>query len=396
MKRMSQIAMLLLLAVVAVGPVWGQQSKVYREGNNWVEEITGTIPAAKMLRVTAAMGSVRVEGADRTDIAYVVKKRSYAGSESDARREFERFRVSASRSGDTAVISGESDEQSFRRFSAEFTVTAPRTVDAVRVDTKGGSITARSLAGRVDLTSGGGSLKLEDIGGLATARSGGGSIDVNGANSDVVLKTGGGGIRIASTKGRVDAQTGGGSIQLVSASQAVIARTGGGSIDVNQCQGDLDATTGGGSVDIGQVGGRAAIHTGGGSIRVSGANGPVEVTTGGGSIEFLKLTQGARASTGAGSIKAEFVGSGGSGSSLTTSAGDVIVYLASAVKMSVNAAVEMGNGHHIRSDFPELKVTTEGGEYGPKMITADGSLNGGGPTLRIRTSSGDIEFRRAK
>lgn len=396
MRTRSQIAALLLLAAVAVGPAWSQQSKVYREGNAWVEEIAGTVPNARNVRVSAAMGSVRVQGGTRSDIAYVVRKRSYASSEDAARREFERFRVSANRSADAAVIMGESDTRNFHRFSVDFALDVPRNLDSAKVDTRGGSIAVRNIAGRADLTSGGGSLRLDDVGGPVMARSGGGSIEVDGAGSDLTLKTGGGGIKIASANGRVDAQTGGGSIQIASAAQGVVAHTGGGSIDVHDCKGELDATTGGGSVDTGQVSGRATIHTGGGSIRLSGANGPVEVSTGGGSIELLKLTQGARASTGAGSITAEFFGPGGSGSSLSTSAGDVMVYLAPDVKMNVNASVELGNGHRIVSDFPELKITTEGQEYGPKAIYAEGSLNGGGPTLRIRTTSGDIVFRRAK
>ena len=56
----------------------------------------------------------------------------------------------------------------------------------------------------------------------------------------------------------------------------------------------------------------------------------------------------------------------------------------------------MANGHHIRSDFPDLKITTDGGNYGPKNYYAQGSLNGGGSVLKVHTMSGNIEFRRAK
>ncbi len=395
MKNRSQIAALLLGLAVAVGPLWGQQGNIHREGNAWVEEITGTIPAAKSVRVTAAMGSVRIQGSDRSDIAYTVRKRSYASSEEAARREFERFRVTANRSGDTAVITGESDEHNFRRFSAEFRVDTPRNLDFAKVDTRGGSVSVQSITGRADVTSGGGSLSLQDIGGPVVARSGGGSIEVGGIGGDMVLKTGGGSIQVSSAKGRVDANTGGGSIEIGSATQAVTAHTGGGSIEVHDCGGDLELTTGGGSIETGHIGGPARVSTGGGSVRLSGAKGPVDVSTGGGTIELYSLTQGARVSTGAGSIIAEFIGNG-SGSSLSTSAGDVTVYLASGFKGTVNASIEMASGHRIRSDFPELKITSEGPEYGPRTIYAEGSLNGGGPLLKIRTTTGDIEILRAK
>jgi hypothetical protein len=105
--------------------------------------------------------------------------------------------------------------------------------------------------------------------------------------------------------------------------------------------------------------------------------------------------QGARAETGAGPITAEFLGMG-TDSTLQTSVGDVIVYIGPQARITVKAELEMANGHQISSDFPDLKITTDGGNYGPKNYYAQGSLNGGGALLRVRTMSGNIEFRRAK
>jgi hypothetical protein len=76
--------------------------------------------------------------------------------------------------------------------------------------------------------------------------------------------------------------------------------------------------------------------------------------------------------------------------------GDIIVYIAPQVKMTVKATLDMANGHQIRSEFPGLTITSSGGEYGPKSFYAQGSLNGGGPLLKVRTMSSNIEFRRAK
>jgi hypothetical protein len=105
--------------------------------------------------------------------------------------------------------------------------------------------------------------------------------------------------------------------------------------------------------------------------------------------------QGARAETAAGPITAEFLGVG-SDSILQTSVGDVIVYLSPQAKVTVKAELDMANGHKIRSDFPDLKISNEGGNYGPTNIYAQGSLNGGGPVLSVRTMSGNIEFRHAR
>jgi hypothetical protein len=53
----------------------------------------------------------------------------------------------------------------------------------------------------------------------------------------------------------------------------------------------------------------------------------------------------------------------------------------------------MTNGRGISSDFPGLKITASG-DYGPKAMYAEGALNGGGPMLRVRTTIGQINFRR--
>jgi hypothetical protein len=55
----------------------------------------------------------------------------------------------------------------------------------------------------------------------------------------------------------------------------------------------------------------------------------------------------------------------------------------------------MANGHNIRSDFQDIHVSGEQSDYGePTTITAEGSLNGGGPTLKLRTTTGDIRILR--
>jgi hypothetical protein len=55
----------------------------------------------------------------------------------------------------------------------------------------------------------------------------------------------------------------------------------------------------------------------------------------------------------------------------------------------------MGNGHHITSEFPDIHISSEGGQWEAKTLNAEGRLNGGGPILKVRTASGDITFKRA-
>ena len=393
LKLLSKFVAVLLLALPLAS---AQQSRVYGDGGNWTQEITGSLAVVKNLKVKVDIGSVRVEGGSQQDISYVVRNHSYSGSEERARHEFDSYKISAYVRGDTAWIVGDWEGGRPRKFSGDFVINVPREMDEVKIETEGGSVSATGITGRLDAESGGGNIRIDDIGGRVNAETGGGAIDVGSVASDVSLHTGGGSIKVNSAKGKIEAESGGGSVTIVSGMQGAVLETGGGSIQVERCAGRVKASTGGGSIDLGEIGGSAEMETGGGSIRLGSAKGPVRAETGGGSIE-LNGVPSARAETGAGGIVAKFVAANGehNDSELETSAGDITVYLAPNVNLSVRASIEVANGHNIRSDFPDIRVTTEGGDYGPKTVTAEGSLNGGGPVLKVRTTTGDICFRRA-
>jgi DUF4097 and DUF4098 domain-containing protein YvlB len=393
LRQLSKFVAVLLLTLPLAS---AQQGRIYGDGGNWTQEITGSLAVVKNLKVKVDIGSVRVEGGSQQSISYVIRNHSYSGSEDRARREFDSYKISAYIHGDTAWIVGDWQGGRPHKFSGDFVISVPREMDEVKVETDGGSVSTTGIAGRVDAQSGGGSIRLDDIGGTINAETGGGGIDVGNVASDVSLHTGGGSIKVNSAKGKIEAESGGGSVTVVSGSQGAVLETGGGSIQVEHCAGRVKATTGGGSIELGDIGGGAEMETGGGSIRLSSAKGPVRAETGGGSIE-LNGVPSARAETAAGGIIAKFVASSGerNDSELETSAGDITVYLAPNLNLSVRASIEVANGHEIRSDFPDIRVTSEGGDYGPKTVTAEGSLNGGGPVLKVRTTTGDICFRRA-
>jgi hypothetical protein len=66
------------------------------------------------------------------------------------------------------------------------------------------------------------------------------------------------------------------------------------------------------------------------------------------------------------------------------------------VNLTIDASIEASTGHSITSDFSEIKVSSEGGQWEPKLVSAIGRVNGGGPVLKVRTSMGNIYFRRAQ
>ena len=395
MKRSPQtIGVAAILALLAPLVLAQDATRVSHDGGSWNQEISGTLSGVKYLRVKVDMGTVVVRGAQQDGINYRVRSTCSSSSEQEARRQFERYKITAYVKGDTAWIVGDwQGGRQPRHSSEEFSVIVPREIMLVKLETDGGNVDATGLTGRVEAESGGGSVRLDDIG-AGSAETGGGSIDVGNVNGDIGLHTGGGTIRVRHANGKITAETGGGPVDIESGGQDANIETGGGSIEVRHCSGKLKASTGGGGIDLGDVGGAVDIDTGGGSIRLNSAKGHVHAETSGGGIELFGVPS-AQVQTGAGGITVKLVNTGADrrDSELETSAGDITVYIASDVAVDVRASVDMANGHHINSDFSDIHVRSEG-EWGSKTLTADGKLNGGGPILKVRTSTGDITFKR--
>ncbi len=395
MKRNLQFAGLaVMLAALASIPALSQDTKIYRESGSWGQEITGDLGNARNLRIKVQSGSIRVQGGAQNGIHYVIHRHAYTSSEQQARRQFETYKVEAYVRGDTAYITANASHV-LSKCGGDFVINVPRNIELAKIETEGGSVNATGLDGRAEISSGGGSIHIDDINGAVTAETGGGAIEVGNVGSDVRLQTGGGNIKVGSAKGKISAESGGGSLVILSGLQGAILETGAGSIHVEKCVGMVRATTGGGSVDLGDIGGAAEIESGGGSIRLASAKGPVRVETGGGSIQ-LDGVPSVRAETAAGGIVAKLVSVAGmkSDSTLETTAGDITVYLADNLPVTIRASIELANGHTIRTDFADIHVSSEGGHWGPRTVTAEGQLNGGGPVLKVRTSSGNINFRR--
>jgi DUF4097 and DUF4098 domain-containing protein YvlB len=391
----SVLALLAPLALVTAG--WAQETHITREGGSWGQEITGSLATVKNLRIKVDMGSVVVHGSQQQGINYVVHTHFGNSSEQDARRQFEQYKITAYVKGDTAWVVG--DWQGGRRprhFSGEFNLTVPREMALVKLETDGGNVEATGLAGHVEAESGGGTMRVDDIGGGVSAETGGGTIDVGTVSGDLGLHTGGGTIKVRHANGKVVAETGGGTVEIDGGSGGATIETGGGSVRVRQCNGKVKVSTGGGTVDLSDIGGPADIDTGGGNIHLTSATGYVHAETGGGGIELYGVPS-AHAQTGAGAITVKLVNTSAEhhDSDLETGAGDITVYLASDVAINVRASVDLANGHRITSEFSDIHVSSEGGQWGPKTYTAEGKLNGGGPTLKVHTSTGDINFKRA-
>lgn len=174
----------------------------------------------------------------------------------------------------------------------------------------------------------------------------GGSIAVDDLSGRVGVRTSGGSIEIGRIGGPVDARTSGGSIRVRGAQGRALLRTSGGSIGLEQVAGDVDAETSGGSIEVTRASGSVRVHTSGGSIRVGEPTGSVDASTSGGGI--VVRVPGDRgfvidASTSGGGVSTDF-----------------------------NVPRDPHERNRLRAE-----------------------VNGGGPTIRLRTSGGSISIRRA-
>jgi hypothetical protein len=199
------------------------------------------------------------------------------------------------------------------------------------LNTGGGDITASELMGDMRADSDGGDLRLSHLRGALSARSGGGDIKLDDCDGAAEIKTGGGDIVFTDSKGTLH------------------GRTDGGTIEVHNFVGDTDVSTGGGEVTLERIDGAIAGETSGGSIAVSVSG-----------VAIKKI-------------------------SLESSGGDIDLALPKSATADISAQT---SGGRITTNLP-LEVTRADDEH------LRGKLNGGGPSVLLRTSGGSISINSA-
>jgi DUF4097 and DUF4098 domain-containing protein YvlB len=365
-----------------------------REEGYWVQTRTEEVPIAANGRLQLyTYGRVTVSGGDSAQSKLMLTQRVRARSEAEANALLRRSTLSTrTNSGTTVVRVRRSGEPAV---ATEMQISTRRNLAHVKLDTHGGDVHVRNIAGQVDAESGGGFIKLDEIGGDVSARtaggeirlgriggtvrcfSGGGSIEALHAGRESWFETAGGDIYIGETRGPLYASTAGGNIQIGRAGASVSARTAGGRIEVEHAQGIVMAGNAAGSIHIGTAQGVRCESTGG-SIRLKGSAGAL------------------RAVTDIGSILAELLpGLALQDSVLSTGAGDITVFIPSNLALTIKALNESGRAGRIVSEFNEIPVRRPGG-YSQQGAVAEGALNGGGPLLMLTSSGGTIYLRRQR
>ena len=194
----------------------------------------------------------------------------------------------------------------------------------------------------------------------------------------------------------VVAETAGGGIDVGGGAGTVRAKTAGGGIRIGPTAGPVEAETAGGGIEIGETGSSVRAATSGGGISVAGSGGPVVVKTAGGAIRIAKARGYIEAQTAGGGIEAELAladPAADTHCTLEAAGGDLVIRLPAELAATVDAEIRVEGWRHrdyrIETDFP-LEVSG----LGTDRITAQGTLNGGGDLIKLRTSNGDIRIRK--
>lgn len=376
-----------LPALLCAGMLLAQHPGEFaREEGYWVQSVSGTAATAgaRRLRVSTR-GDIRLNGEERHEIAWGMKKRVRIQPEAAARRLLQEIVLQTARRGEWLELTVRFPDEAGALASLQLSV--PRFWREVAVATESGAVEAGRIRGSLRIDTGAGPVAVEDVEGTVEVRTGGGQVRLSRIAGAVRCFSGGGAITADQLGAGAELVTRGGEIRVRNSGGMVRAATGGGNVRIERA-GAVTATTGGGKVEILEASGPVVAETAQGPIRIHRA-GTVRANSGAGRIELHNVTGGVKAATGLGDIVAAFGPRGPfPDSSLSTTAGDITLFLPSNLAVALEA--EAGDGRSgIVTEFPEIRVrrVARGAE-------ARGALNGGGHVLRLSAPGGTIYLKK--
>ncbi len=216
---------------------------------------------------------------------------------------------------------------------------------------------------------------------------------VRGDISGDLISTSNGNYHVGHVSGKIKILTHSGEIHIASAGNGAEVKTYGGDIHVGSVQGDLRAQTMAGDIRALDVNGSAVVETSGGDIRINRIEGSASARTGGGDIVLPAVRGSVEAETGGGEVRVGILSRQvKNGISIHNAGGDVLLILPADFHGELDLEVEGPADPEevlIRSEFPGVAITRSS-----DLHRASGLLNGGGPRVLVRTSSGSIRLRR--
>lgn len=368
------------------------------------DERAGTLSIREgaVLRVNSDVGNIRIitQGSPAGRVSYRVRIETDA-SHPDATQLLKAFTLNAQAIPSGVFINGNVPWKQFRgRLWVTMEINAPRNVH-LEISTNAGNVIADDVDGRAVLVSAGGNLTAGHVGAAAKLLTDGGHISVRQVGGDLTAVTAGGHISVETVQGNGNLRSGGGHLKVGTIHGVAQVETNGGDINLSKAGARVMAVSGGGQISFGEAAGSIVARTNGGGIRVLSVAGPMQLETSGGSIYLTRVQGTVSASTASGNITAWFAPEGNKktgASQLQCQQGDIVVYLPRQLALTIEAVIEMPERDNKVEPDPALplKVSYVQAPAGTRALRAEGSMNGGGEVLRLRTVSGDIKLRSAE
>jgi hypothetical protein len=304
------------------------------------------------LTLDSDIGNVEIKTGNSDTINVEIKRRFKVDNRQAADELLRNLTVDMAQSGDDVKVIvklvDHNNETNRRKIQMDFRVSMPRNFN-LKLRTVGNA-NIGNVQGTVTASTAGGSLIVGDVQGPVTASSAGGSLNIGNVQGPVTVSSAGGSLNIGNVQG------------------SVMANSAGGSLTIGDVGGDLHARTGGGSIIVGRINGRVTAIAAGGSVLIEEALDANEVKTSGGSV------------------KVYISGQPSAGFNMRANAGNIDLRLPDSVAISVDASCTAGQ---VTTNYD---IAAMAGAHGSSLR---GDINGGGPSVVLRASAGNIHLHKA-
>ena len=326
-----------------------------------LEDITEVFPVASggKLILATNFGAIDVQSAETDTVSVRVQRSAQLKADRRAGEILKNFDVQMTHEASDVKIEAKfrgSEKQwkkAQKRLDIQFSIVVPQHY-SLDLKTAGAEISAVDITGDVNAKTVGSRLRLENITGRINGKTSGGNIELRAFNGDADLQTSGGSIMLETGTGDVKAKTSGGNLQFTDVTGVVNGRTSGGNITLRHCKGGADVKTAGGSIEVENDGPVLARATGG-SIRCQ--------------LQKPSTNQ---------NVLLDLEAMGGS----------MNISVVPDIAATIEAKVLGG------AVTTELPVTVEAGPVKPNEL--QGTINGGGPLLKLRSVGGSITLKKRK
>ena len=276
----------------------------------------------------------------------------------------------------------------------EFDVQVPRKYD-VSLQSMGGELSILRVEGTMTGKTMGGKLDLEELKGELDLETMGGDVTLKNSVVDGTVKTMGGKVLVDHVSGNVKATSQGGDI-----TQRYVTT---GASD--KPSGEVQIASMGGDINVDEAPSGADVHTMGGNVYVKNASDHVKAKTMGGDIEIQTVDGRVSATTMGGDIEVTMTGDPSKGDrsvSLESMGGEVTLTVPPSLSMDVDIELAYTRDSHrsykIDSDFSLTRDESKEWDHSQgsprKYITGTGKVGDGKNRVKIRTINGDVHLKK--